>query len=391
MAVSPTYCTHRDLEDIYPNINDFDSKEAIYGWDIDNSLYIAYNVGLITQFFINGKNQISGKQTIGTSALTTINEGAEFSAIDTTLTVTDGTKITLDSYILIDSEILRVTGISTHELTVVRGELGTNATTHSDTTNIFQHFDPQANGDWLNDTTNDFIILKGSDPNDSLTEAGEDFSTLITRIMKNASRYFDARVDSRLPRDQWKDKEGNYDYIIVRTVALIAACFQIKSQDPNSEALAVLEEEYNLNIALINNGQVALSNQVTSDSSKGILREVVAPQDDNPLRIIDTRGNYHGIYDLIKIYIDTGEGGAIGTAKYSVKVGDSDGLKTNLIVDSEVIDGSYQTVGNGLQVRFAGKDDDSVATANDEWELEVWGKEEVEDNPIIKSVRMTRR
>jgi len=40
-------------------------------------------------------------------------------------------------------------------------------------------------------------------------EAGEVFATLITRVMKNASRYFDSRVDGTLPRDQWKDKEGN--------------------------------------------------------------------------------------------------------------------------------------------------------------------------------------
>ena len=34
MATSSTYCTHRDLEDIFPNVNDYDSKEAIYGWAV---------------------------------------------------------------------------------------------------------------------------------------------------------------------------------------------------------------------------------------------------------------------------------------------------------------------------------------------------------------------
>ena len=28
MATSPTYCTHRDIEDVYPNIDNFDSKSA---------------------------------------------------------------------------------------------------------------------------------------------------------------------------------------------------------------------------------------------------------------------------------------------------------------------------------------------------------------------------
>jgi hypothetical protein len=223
-------------------------------------------------------------------------------------------------------------------------------------------------------------------------EAGEDWNTLIARTMQNASRYFDSRVDRALPRDQWKDKEGNYDYIIIRTVALITACFLIKAYDPENHALASFEEEYNLNLALINSGQVAISNQVTSDSSKGTLREVTAPANANPLRIVDTRGNYSGIYDLIKIVISTG--GAIGTAKFDVYSKSSTGLKTEKVLDGEIINGQYQTIGNGLQVRFAGKDDDAIATAGgtpDEWEIEVWGINEMEDVPVIKSIRMTRR
>jgi hypothetical protein len=63
-------------------------------------------------------------------------------------------------------------------------------------------------------------------------------------------------------------------------------------------------------------------------------------------------------------------------------------------LDGEIINGQYQTIGNGLQVRFAGKDDDAIATAGgtpDEWEIEVWGINEMEDVPVIKSIRMTRR
>ena len=32
MATSSTYCTHRDLKDIYPSMDDFDIKTPIYGW-----------------------------------------------------------------------------------------------------------------------------------------------------------------------------------------------------------------------------------------------------------------------------------------------------------------------------------------------------------------------
>ena len=315
MATSSTYCTHRDVEDVYPNINDYDSKEAIYGWTVvSGDKYSSHNSGLVTQLFVNGESL-----------------GPEQSA----------------------------------------------------------HTDLNVEGEWFYNSTDDVLYYySASDPNDKLMEAGEIFGTLMTRITKNASRYFDARVDSRLPRDQWKDKEGNYDYIVVRTVALIAACFQIKSHNPNSEALVALEEEYNLNLALINSGQVALSSQVTSDSSKGVLREVVAPQNANPLRIVDTRGEYNGIYDNIKIVVNTT--GVLGTAKYDVYVRDASNLKTSQVVNAEIINGGYQSLGNGMEIRFAGSNDSSIATANDEYELEVWGKNEALDNPVIKSMRMTR-
>ena len=315
MATSPTYCTQRDIEDVYPNINDYDSKEAIYGWvEVTTNKYASHNSGLVTQLFVNGES------------------------------------------------------------------LGPAQSAHTDL---------NVEGEWFYNSTDDVLYYySASSPNDKLMESGEIFGTLIARIMKNASRYFDSRVDRSLPRDQWKDKEGNFDYIIVRTVSLIAACFQIKSHDPDSHVLATLEEEYNLNIALINSGQVALSSQVTSDASKGVLREVTAPQNANPLRIVDTRGNYSGIYDNIKIIVTAT--GILGVSKFNVYSRSADKLKDNEVVQSEIISGSYQSIGHGMQIRFAGSNDTSVATVDDEYELEVWGVNETEDNPIIKSIRMTR-
>lgn len=66
-----------------------------------------------------------------------VNEGAAFAAGDTTLTVTDGTQFTVGEYIQIDNEILRVTTISTNDLTVVRGELGTADKAHADSTDVY--------------------------------------------------------------------------------------------------------------------------------------------------------------------------------------------------------------------------------------------------------------
>ena len=57
---------------------------------------------------------------------------------------------------------------------------------------------------------------------------------------------------------------------------------------------------------------------------------------------------------------------------------------------AEKITGDYQPLTGGLQIRFAGAADDTVATANDEWEIEVMGAGEHIDASGVKSVANTR-
>ena len=257
------------------------------------------------------------------------------------------------------------------------------------------HTDLNVEGEWFYNSAEDICYyFSASTPADKLMEAGEEFSKLITRIMKNASRYVDSRIDAGIPRDAFKDKEGNYDYFLVRTASLVSVYFLINAQNPGTEVAEKFLAESNFNIEQINTGQTKLSYQVTGDSSSGVLREVVAPQAANALYIVDTRGHYTGVYDLMKIVISTA--GAIGVAKYDVYHGDATGLKKNKVVDAELITGKYQSVGGGLQVRFAGSTDASTATVGDtpdEWELECWGQyESLDDSPGSgTNTRLTRR
>ena len=51
----PTYITSRDLKDVYPNIDEYDTKKPVYGWIVDSgSRYVAHDSGLVTILFHDG-------------------------------------------------------------------------------------------------------------------------------------------------------------------------------------------------------------------------------------------------------------------------------------------------------------------------------------------------
>ena len=249
------------------------------------------------------------------------------------------------------------------------------------------HTDLDVEGEWFYNSAEDVLYyFSANTPEDKLMEAGEEFTAMVTQYRTDASRYLDSMLDPNMPKEAWKDKEGNYDYIIIRTTALLAANFMIKSHDPNSELANALMEEANNNIENINQGKAALSWQVSRDSSQGVVRDVTYTS--GKIRPVDTRGQWTGTYDLIKVKIGTG--GVLGTATYSVWVKDGDKLKNNQIVTNEIINGDYQELAGGLEIRFAGASDSTEATANDEWEIEVFGRYEDVDVSSGKAVKMTR-
>jgi len=71
----------------------------------------------------------------GAENLTTL-DGAITDATATTLTASDGPYFKVNDVIKIGSELMLVTNVDAHVLTVERGHLGTTAATHSDTANI---------------------------------------------------------------------------------------------------------------------------------------------------------------------------------------------------------------------------------------------------------------
>jgi len=99
--------------------------------------------------------------------------------------------------------------------------------------------------------------------------------------------------------------------------------------------------------------------------------------------IDDVRGMSSG-NDIIEVKIASGGTFSYGSASdvtYSVKVKDETGLMTNEVVSGEIIDGDYQTLAYGLQIRFV----PGVYATNDSWYIKV-SRERIETHQGIRSI-----
>ena len=253
------------------------------------------------------------------------------------------------------------------------------------------HTDLNVEGEWFYNSAEDICYYySASTPADKLMEAGEEFTAMVTQFRTDASRFLDSKLDPNLSREQFKDKSGNFDYMIVRSASLIAAVFLIRASDPTNELATALMEEAQGNIDALNGGKAALSWQNTRDACRGSVRDITYT--DGSIRPVDTRGTWHGTFDIIKVKIIAG-GNGMGTDTYSVWVKDGDKLginEGNQVVTAKTINGDYQALAGGLQVRFAGESNTSVATADNEWEIEVMGASEHIDASGVKSVHNSR-
>tara|TARA_R100001463_G_scaffold3320_3_gene13615 strand:+ start:7770 stop:8747 length:978 start_codon:yes stop_codon:yes gene_type:complete len=318
------YCTHRDIKDTYPAINDSgDAKRPIYGWVTTgtSNLYLARDTGLVTQLFADGEDLGDAEANSG--------------VVDT-------------------------------------------------------------NGEWYYDSNLDTVYYFNSSTNpiDMLMESGDDYATLITRVAKRASRMIDSKIGYRVTDTQIKDREGNYPDIIVRAASLQSVILLLTSEDPTNPIIEPFKEELLEIVEGINAGTIViLGNQRTMDAAQGIIREV-SVNASSDLRPVELTGHYTGsAYELLKVYIDSGENGVIGTTRMTVKGKDSTKLKNTVLIDSEIITGDYQSLGlSGMKIRWSGDNDAAVTTADDEYEIEVFGHNLDSSTPgQVGNIKMTRR
>ena len=412
MASAPIYCTHIEFKRVFPQLDEYDQKTPIYGWEsLGNNVYVAHDTGLITQLFQDGKElspavtasdekyktKITHSLGIAGSGLTynTIgyNAGAFTEGDEDDIRVGDYIKITKTAasgvyeYCFIES-----INTGANQITVRRGALGTTVISWlAGGDDLFFEEDINVTDatQWHYDSYFDqTLVYSASNPSDLLMEAGEDFTTMVTQFRTDASRYLDSRLDPKLPKSQWKNTAGEFDYIIVRVTSLIAATFMIRTKDPSSELTTSFEQEYENIIELLNEGRESLGFQNTGDASMGIIRDLTYTA--GSLRPVDLKGRAGAVdFDLIKVKVIAG-GNGLGTDTYSVWTKDGDQLKNNQVVTAEKISGDYQPLAYGLQIRFGGDADADASAANDEWEVEVRGYNEEVDTSDLKGLKMTR-
>ena len=245
-----------------------------------------------------------------------------------------------------------------------------------------------SNDEWFYESTLDAVYYYNSatSPSDMIMESGEDAATFTQRYRRNASRYVESKLDSRMASEISLDREGAYPYIIKRTASLVAVGMMLKADDPMNEVAGAFMEEADEYLVGLKSGDIQIPTSVTGDAPYGVIRDVTYTA--GKVRPIQTRGSYLGTYDLIKVKII--DAGAIGTSTYSVWEKSSTDLKATQVVTAETINGDYQQCAGGLEIRFAGATDSIVATANDEWEIEVYGTGEDGRTSNIGNINMTR-
>ena len=249
--------------------------------------------------------------------------------------------------------------------------------------------DVTENGEWFYDSNIDttYLFNDANSPNIDDFQAGEDHTTYVADLFLRASLLIDRELDATHITPIATDKSGNYEELIIQVTAYKVAILITagKSEEFNLFYSEQLTNEADTGLLdRLRKGELKFAYEIDQTSSLGEITETTLV---GTMRLVELRGRASGVtYDktLVKITL----GGAIGTATYSVWVADGDNntLQTLLVVEDEVINGQFQPLAYGVQIRFDGVS----ATADDAWDVVVRGQAEETSNATIKSIVGTR-
>ena len=304
-----SYCdTNTDLQYIEPNINNYNLRRVLPGdWVASGTtdLYYLYSAGYVTQLFNNGEEM--------TSVTDTPNANKEFNYNTST-------------------------GLLSFYLT-------------SSSTSLL----------------NSAVIEAGRDWYDTKVEAVRKASDLVRNVLP-------VPIYPRKGVGMASSTGNDYPEIIVRSTAIIACADLVRpfDKEKGDELMAMaMNPDGTGYLDMVRKGEIALSQDEGLAKHSGIIREVSVNANTTG-SIIDVRGKPTVDWDVIKIIISTAgtfTSGSASGVKYDTYVKDDTGLKIDKSSDAEVVDGGFQDVGHGMQVRFS----PGLYTISDEWELEISG------------------
>ena len=303
------YCdSNIDLQYIVPDINNYNLRRVVPSdWVSSGTtdLYYLYSAGYVTQLFYNGEEM--------TSVTDTPNANKEFN--------------------------------------------------YNTSTGLLSFFLENSSTSLLNSS----VIESGRDWYDTKVEAVRKASDLCRNVLP-------VPIYPRKGVGTASATGNDYPEIIVRSTAIIACADLVRpfDKEKGDELMAMaMNPEGTGYLDMVRTGQIALSQDEGMAKHSGIIREVSINANSTG-SVIDVRGRPSVDWDVIKIVISTAgtfTSGSASTVKYDTFVKDNTGLKIDKSTNAEVIDGGYQDVGHGMQVRFS----PGVYTINDEWELEISG------------------
>ena len=257
--------------------------------------------------------------------------------------------------------------------------------------------DPNANYEFRYSSGNDSVeaYIDTSDPNELLMEAGEDWATLIDRMIVNCSMELSSMLDARFPRPipkafQYAEATDgsdtpDYDYIVKRATALLVDHHLLVSKDPNSEiAERLMSEVTNTEgtgiIDRLNEGKLKLAFEIDSTDQSGDIIEVTRT---GSMYLVETIGSWIGaLYDKIKIKCSVA--GAYGVCKIDVYALGNNKIAGAQILNDFLVTGGLQEI-NGLYFRFEGN---SMAV-DDEWSIVVRDYALNNTNAGVRSIKAT--
>lgn len=389
--MSVSYCDRADLLFVKPNIGNYQKKQLILGWSsLGNNLYRSDATGYIDQLYKDGQELGA---TVSESAVAYSDAGVNtnelFAEGDTTLTLESSGGADND---IVVGQVIRLTtsgekmliiAESGDNLTVVRGLFGTSQTQQSTGADVYVGGGlllDQAN-EWTYDPDTDSIFLYSTtNPETTMNiESGVDFKTMQNEAIKRASDFIRAYINKPiLPRKGTKSADATgdtYEEIITRSTAYLSVSYLLRGENDEEadyyESKALNPEKTGW-LDMVKSGDIKLWNEPTERLGSGVV-SIVSQDTSSTGAIIDTKGYASVQYDLILVKITTGGTFVSETSspvKFSSYVSNENGLQMQISAENETVDGTFQSIGRGISVRFS----EGVYVADDSFSVEVNGE-----------------